>query len=281
MGSLPRAALPLLTAILVACSQAEGGPDAGPPDAPLPPDAAQDAADCPIDVQPVESACDGIDEDCNGIIDDVPSPPPWFRDDDSDGYGDEATAVERCDQPDGFVAHAGDCADDDALVFPDAVERCDGLDNDCDPTTPETCPSGCVAVLRPGVERRYLFCRTGTSWNEARAVCENEAFSLSRIDDVVENDWIRSKATELAAFLDGAIYIGGTDQDAEGTWRWRDGDQFWQGGSNGAAVGQLYSGWRSGEPNNDGNEHCAELYSDGTWNDEKCNTLRSFVCERD
>jgi hypothetical protein len=37
---------------------------------------------------------------------------------------------------DGFDA-ATDCDDDDPTVFPGALERCDGIDNDCDPTTTE------------------------------------------------------------------------------------------------------------------------------------------------
>jgi hypothetical protein len=285
MGSRARAALLLVTAVLSACSAANGGEPDGGPDAFAPADAGRpDSANCPIDVQEVETRCDGIDEDCNGVIDDVPNPPPWYADVDGDGYGDQATEVARCDPPADYVARAGDCADDDPLVFPDAVERCDGLDNDCDPSTPETCPAGCVAVERANFSTRYLFCNVGTSWNEARSLCDNEAFTLARIDDVIENDWIHAKATELATYAAGAggsIYLGGTDQDAEGVWRWRDGAQFWQGSANGVAVGSLYTAWRSGEPNNDGGENCLTMYPDGTWNDGKCNVLLGFVCERD
>jgi hypothetical protein len=54
--------------------------------------------------------CDGIDNDCDGII------PPNEADGDVDGY-------KIC---------AGDCADDNADINPSAEEVCDGLDNDCD-----------------------------------------------------------------------------------------------------------------------------------------------------
>ena len=33
---------------------------------------------------------------------------------------------------DGFSIEQGDCNDANELVFPDGIERCDGLDNNCD-----------------------------------------------------------------------------------------------------------------------------------------------------
>jgi hypothetical protein len=57
----------------------------------------------------VFDGCDGVDSDCNGIVDDG---------NDNDG--------------DGFADCAGDCDDTNPTVFPGASELCDGLDNDCD-----------------------------------------------------------------------------------------------------------------------------------------------------
>lgn len=52
--------------------------------------------------------CNGVDDDCNGVIDDAI---------DADGDG---------------VAICVDCDDADPLVFPGAPERCNGVDDDCD-----------------------------------------------------------------------------------------------------------------------------------------------------
>ena len=58
----------------------------------------------------------------------------FYRDDDGDGEGDpEAPLTEGCEPPEGYVATALDCDDDNDAVNPDQQEICgDGLDNDCD-----------------------------------------------------------------------------------------------------------------------------------------------------
>jgi hypothetical protein len=78
--------------------------------------------------------CDDIDDDCDGNVDeDVLGLAPWYRDADSDGYGDPAvTRAGSCDTPAGYVADATDCDDGDGSVSPAGVEVCNGHDDDCD-----------------------------------------------------------------------------------------------------------------------------------------------------
>lgn len=40
-----------------------------------------------------------------------------------------------------------------------------------------------------------------------------------------------------------------------------------------------YSNWHQHEPNGKGDEKCVEMYTDGTWNDKKCNMYRLTICE--
>ncbi|MFA6131754.1 MAG: putative metal-binding motif-containing protein [Patescibacteria group bacterium] len=80
--------------------------------------------------------CDGVDEDCDGVIDNdlliTQSP-----DTDSDGYGDASISVEACTVLSGYVEDDSDCDDTDAEINPGAEEICDSLDNNCDGATDE------------------------------------------------------------------------------------------------------------------------------------------------
>ena len=80
--------------------------------------------------------CDGLDNDCNGTIDeDIPS--EWYLDADGDGFGDTSQMAETCLPEDGYVALMGDCDDNDSTIFPNAEEVCDGIDNNCNGVSDE------------------------------------------------------------------------------------------------------------------------------------------------
>ncbi len=107
--------------------------DADEDGTPLPEDC--DDEDAEVNPDAVE-LCDGVDNDCDGLIDedDAEDAPTWYPDADGDGYGTDEDGVQACAQPHAHAAYDGDCDDDDPRTHPGAVEDdcTDGHDYNCD-----------------------------------------------------------------------------------------------------------------------------------------------------
>lgn len=73
--------------------------------------------------------CDGIDNNCNGSIDEGLLI-TVYTDNDSDGYG-AGPGFLSCPGTPGVALVGGDCADNNANINPGAIEVCDGIDNNC------------------------------------------------------------------------------------------------------------------------------------------------------
>ena len=119
-----RTVLPLLlSAALLGCQPDADGDGSSPPD---------DCDDADPSIHPgAAEVCDGIDQDCDGEVDEG-ALRAYYLDVDGDGVGDPATEEWACSEPAGFVSVATDCDDRDAGVYPGAPERCNGEDDDCD-----------------------------------------------------------------------------------------------------------------------------------------------------
>ncbi len=78
-------------------------------------------------------SCNGIDDDCDGTIDDNPTNlNSWYEDRDGDGWGFGPVTL-ACTAPTGFVSTNTDCSDRDATIYPGAAEiPYDNIDQDCD-----------------------------------------------------------------------------------------------------------------------------------------------------
>ncbi len=81
-----------------------------------------------------DELCDGVDNDCDGQVDeDALDAPSWSVDFDGDGFGDTQAAIQSCEPVEGMVADATDCDDTDATINPGVEETWyDGVDSDCD-----------------------------------------------------------------------------------------------------------------------------------------------------
>jgi hypothetical protein len=112
-------------ACVVACEQ---------PDDAVALELASDCDDEDAAVHPeAEERCNGLDDDCDGGVDEDPADPPsWYLDEDGDGYGSGQGVQQACEQPDGHSAQGGDCDEGDPAINPGAEEVCNTLDDDCD-----------------------------------------------------------------------------------------------------------------------------------------------------
>ncbi len=115
----------------------------GDPGAPTPgcgPAAVPDAGDCDdgdAAIHPgAPEVCNGGDDDCNGLADDLDPALvdglPWYSDGDGDGFGEDGSMVHACVLGPGVARVAGDCDDVDPAIHPGAAEVCDDIDQDCD-----------------------------------------------------------------------------------------------------------------------------------------------------
>lgn len=125
----------------------------------------------------------------------------------------------------------------------------------------------------PKTKHFYRFVASdGITWPNAKAQADTTFYYglqryLATIRSREEQDFILTKTR-------GTGWIGATDAEQEGTWKWVCGPDagtvFWKGAEGGTPVNSEYSHWGNGEPNDLNNEDYAHImYSvnTGYWND--------------
>ena len=110
-------------------------------------------------LEPGPELCDGLDNDCNGDVDEG-SPDnclTFYSDADDDGYGDADNSLCVCGPTGDYsTLESGDCDDIIKTSFPGAAESCNGIDDDCDGEIDEGAGAiGCVIYFKDGDSDGY------------------------------------------------------------------------------------------------------------------------------
>ncbi|XP_062614104.1 collectin-11-like [Saccostrea cucullata] len=116
----------------------------------------------------------------------------------------------------------------------------------------------------------YVLLPISTNWDYAQVLCSDIGGSLAEIE--TEEEFTSLNYTlRVVKKLKADLWIGGTDKDREGVWKWA---------SSNTPIKLTF--WRLGEPNNSqNNEHCLEmqLHNGYLWNDKNCGSDLRFLCE--
>ena len=236
-----------------------------------------DDADFSISPDGVE-VCGGVDEDCDGTVDEdgAYDALTWYADSDEDGFGDLEATTTACEQPSGYTDDSTDCDDGRDDVNPEANEVCDGsTDEDCDDTVDEDDADGTTTYYADADADGF---GDEDATKDACSVPSGYVEDATDCDDDEED--VNPDATELCNGYDddcdGDIDLDDDSLDTSTTSYWYlddDGDGFGDSDYAEASCEQPYRNYVSNDEDCDDSRDDinpdADEYCDGT-EDEDC-----------
>uniref|UniRef100_A0A8C9NZA2 C-type lectin domain-containing protein n=1 Tax=Spermophilus dauricus TaxID=99837 RepID=A0A8C9NZA2_SPEDA len=111
----------------------------------------------------------------------------------------------------------------------------------------------------------YFFSKSQRNWHDSVTACQEVGAQLVVIKSAEEQSFL-----QLTTKKRGHTWMGLSDLNKEATWHWVDGSPL---------SLRFMKYWNPTEPNNLGQEDCAEFDGDG-WNDAKCDISKFWVCKK-
>jgi hypothetical protein len=120
-------------------------------------------------------------------------------------------------------------------------------------------------VYSPVTGSRYTVIQ-GANWTQMRDFARAQGADLTTIESIAENTWINANLTANGS---RKLFIGLSDAETEGTYRWSDGST------------STFRNWTNGNPGNNANEdHVLIAGATGTWDVRSANFTSFAVMER-
>lgn len=136
------------------------------------------------------------------------------------------------------------------------------------------CGLGCRCWMEDG--DLLTFCTARVAFSTAAQSCNLIGGFFNVPESAEENSRLAREAT-VSGYQE--MWVGASDSETEGTWVDGAGEVFWVGGMAGMPVGDHYTGWETGQPNNVAMmEHCAVLEESQKWNDKDCAAVNIYSC---
>ena len=133
--------------------------------------------------------CDGVDNNCDGTIDEdsAVDAVTWYADVDGDGYGDSSVTTTACYGSSAWISDSTDCDDTTADSNPSAYEVLDSDDNDCDGTIDESIVAIVYAESCLGKEGHDLYTAeevTAFEHDRVEIYVNDMGYGLDRYDEI-------------------------------------------------------------------------------------------------
>ena len=129
--------------------------------------------------------------------------------------------------------------------------------------------NNCVTACEEGWEQNgshcYFWSTTAMTWPDAEEYCRNQSGHLASVTSNTTNDYVEEGKQKRDI---SRLWIGGSDSEAEGTWRWAD-CSLWD-----------FTVWKVKQPDNLwGAQNCLN-HLDQRWDDQRCKNPARFLCSQ-
>jgi hypothetical protein len=154
-----------------------------------------------------------------------------------------------------------DCDEGDPAINPDAVELCDGIDNDCSGYIDDAPECECPSILSE--DQTFYLCHHSLRWLDARDFCSAQGHELAYFDSAAQTSEVWAAAQSISA---GRWAIGLNDRDEEEHYVWMDGSE------------PTFSLWAANEPAHALDWFDCVFLSNGAWVELNCIETGAFIC---